>query len=67
VKLENFQGRLKQEAGAEKYQRGAKAIAVAQSDNSDAEEKAVKAQTGAMDILGLSDKAPQDATGCTNI
>jgi hypothetical protein len=57
VKLENFQGRLKQEAGAEKFQRGAKAAA-AQSDNSDAEEKAVKAHTGAMDILGLSDKAP---------
>ena len=67
VKLENFQGRLKQEAGAEKFQRGAKAVAAAQSDISDAEEKAVKAQTGAMDILGLSDKAPQDATGCTNI
>lgn len=67
MKLENFQGRLKQEAGAEKFLRGAKAAAVAQSDNSDAEEKAVKGITGAMDILGLSDKAPQDATGCTNI
>lgn len=66
VKLDNFQGRLKQEGGADKFSRSAKIATAAQSENSD-EEVQVKADKNAMDLLGLSDKAPQDATGCTSI
>lgn len=67
MKLDNFLGRFKQEGGAEKFLRGAKAATSVQSENSDQEEVAVKAEKNALDLLGLSDKAPQDATGCSNI
>ena len=43
VKLDYFQGRLKNEAGAEKFQRGSKILTAAQSENSDQEEVVVKA------------------------
>lgn len=58
VKLDNFLGRLKMEGGAEKYQRGGKIVTAAQSENSDQEEVTVKAEKNALDLLGLSDKAP---------
>jgi hypothetical protein len=67
VKLDNFQGRLKQEGGADKFSRSAKIQTAVQSENSDQEEVQVKADKNALDLLGFSDKAPQDATGCTSI
>ena len=50
-----------------KFSRSAKIQTAVQSENSDQEEVQVKADKNAMDLLGLSDKAPQDATGCTSI